>query len=221
MDERAKLWTAALVDGAPEVSVDGPEILGHGYRPYERYRVTLPDADGRRVTQTRDVLRGGEVIAVLAVDRARDELVLLRQFRFAAHLATGRGELIEIVAGRVEAGENLADCARRECLEEIGVAPAPLVELYTYYPTPGLTDERVTLFVGFVDAAAVPARAGAVGEAEDTRPFRIAIDRALAASAQGHVENGLLILALHWLALNRADLDAMAVSTPASGVRRP
>jgi ADP-ribose pyrophosphatase len=221
MDERAKLWTAALADAASDASVEGPEILARGYHPYERYWVTLPGPDGNPVTQTRDVLRGGEVIAVLAVDRARDELVLLRQFRFAAHLATGRGELVEIVAGRVEAGEGLTDCARRECLEEIGVAPDPLVELFTYYPTPGFTDERVTLFVGFVDAAAVPARAGAAGEAEDTRPFRIAIDRALAAAAQGQVENGLLILALHWLALNRARLKAMAAAAPTAGVPRP
>src|ERR1700759_1969356 len=113
MDERAELWTAPLADAALDVSVAGPEILARGYRPYERYRVTLPDPDGKPVTQTRDVLRGGGVIALLAVDRARDELVLLRQFRFAAHLATGHGELVEIVAGRVEAGESLADCARR------------------------------------------------------------------------------------------------------------
>jgi ADP-ribose pyrophosphatase len=72
-----------------------------------------------------------------------------------------------------------------------------------------------------VDAAAVPARAGAVSEAEDTRPFRVAIDQALAAAAQGQVENGLLILALHWLALNRTGLDAMATSTPPSVARRP
>jgi ADP-ribose pyrophosphatase len=218
MDEPAELCTDALADAAVDASVDGPEILARGYRPYERYRVTLAGPDGKPATQTRDVLRGGGVIAVLTVDRARDELVLLRQFRFAAHLATGRGELVEIVAGRVEAGESLAACARRECLEEIGVAPNPLVELFTYYPTPGLTDERVTLFVGFVDASAVPARAGAAAEAEDTRPFRIAIDRALAALAQGQIENGLLILALHWLALNRTHLDGVTASASNTGI---
>ncbi len=61
--------------------------------------------------------------AVLPVDLARDEVVLLRQFRLAAHLANGDGSLVEIVAGHVEANEQPVATARRECVEEIGVAP--------------------------------------------------------------------------------------------------
>ena len=47
------------------------------------------------------------------------------------------------------------------CMEEIGVAPSRLTELFTYFPTPGASDERITLFLGIVDATAVPDRAGA------------------------------------------------------------
>ena len=152
--------------------------------------------------------RGGRVVGVVPIDPERGEIVLIRQFRLAAHLACGKGELVEIVAGRVEGNENVADAACRECLEEIGVAPMRLVELFSCFPTPGLTDELVTVFLAVVDASAVPERAGAAAEAEDTRPLRVDIDHAIAALAEGKISNGLLIIALQWLALNRKRLPA-------------
>jgi ADP-ribose pyrophosphatase YjhB (NUDIX family) len=81
--------------------------------------------------------------------------VLIRQFRLPAHLANGHGDLVEFVAGRVEAGESLAEAARRECTEEIGIAPSAVAELFTFLSTPGVTDEEITLFVAAVDAASV------------------------------------------------------------------
>ena len=113
-------------------TVSAPRQLAAGYRPYERYQVTLTGDDGAPLTQTRDLIRGGLVVAVLPVDLGRDEVVLIRQFRLAAHLANGLGGLLEIVAGRVEDGEAAAAAAHRECVEEIGVAPAQLVELFRY-----------------------------------------------------------------------------------------
>jgi ADP-ribose pyrophosphatase len=143
------------------------------------------------------------VVAVLPVDFLRGEVVLIRQFRLAAQLANGHGSLIEIVAGHVEGSEELAAAARRECMEEIGVAPSALVQLLRFVPTPGASDEEITLFLGLIDAAAVPERAGSAAEREETQPLRVPIDAALAALAKGRMHNGVLVLALHWLALNR------------------
>jgi ADP-ribose pyrophosphatase len=187
-----------LADRAAAVRLSAPEQLGKGFFDYQRYQVTLPSG-----TQTRDVLRAGKVIAVLPLDIERGEIVMIRQFRPAAHLANGRGDTIEIVAGRVEAGETLEETARRECQEEIGIAPNALVELFSYLPTPGLTDEEVTFFVAAVDAARVPERTHPT-EGEYIDVLRVPIDAALEALAKGAMRNGPLVLALHWLTLNRA-----------------
>jgi ADP-ribose pyrophosphatase len=56
----------------------------------------------------------------------------------------------------------------------------------------------------------VPAAAGAAAEREETRPLRVSIDAALAALGQDTMHNGLLVLALHWLALNRGRLKEIA-----------
>src|ERR1019366_8196067 len=84
-------------------------LLAKGYCDYQRYRLTLTGTDGATHTQTRDILLAGKVVAVLPIDLVRDEIVLIRQFRLMAHLANGRGDMIEAVAGRVEAGESLLE----------------------------------------------------------------------------------------------------------------
>jgi len=186
-----------LADRAADVALSPPERPAKGFFDYQRFQVTLPSG-----AQTRDVVRAGKVVAVLPVDVERGEIVMIRQFRPAAHLANGKGELVEIVAGRVEPGETLAQTARRECQEEIGVAPTALVELFSYLPTPGLTDEEVTLFVGAVDAARVPERTHPT-EGEYISVLRVPIERALEAFTNGTMRNGPLVVALQWLALNR------------------
>ena len=193
-----------IADDRADVVIAGREVLAEGFRRYERLRVRR---SGENVPRPLDVLRSGPAAAVLPIDPGRDEVVLLRQFRLAAHLANGRGNLVEIVAGHVEADEQPAEAARRECVEEIGVAPGLLVELFTYLTSPGMSDEEITLFLGIVDASGVPERAGAAAEHEETVPMRVPIDAALAALATGTVRNGPLIIALQWLALNRVRLS--------------
>ena len=193
-----------IADRAADAAFDEPQLLAKGYRAYRRYRVRLTGEDGATIEQERDVLAGGKVIAVLPVDLARDEIVLIRQFRLPAHLGNGKGDLIEIVAGRVEQGETLAASARRECREEIGVTPSALVELFSYFSTPGVTDEAVTVFLAAIDAARVPSRTASGGEY--IRTLRVPIDAALAALGANTLHNGPAIIALQWLALNRARL---------------
>jgi ADP-ribose pyrophosphatase len=193
-----------IADRAADVVVGPSGLLANGFRAYHRYQVTLTAGDGARIEQSRDVLAGGRVVAVLPVDLARDEIVLIRQFRLAAHLGTGRGDMVEIVAGRVESGEPPAATARRECREEIGVAPVALAELFTYFTTPGVTDEQITLFLAVVDAAKVPART--VTGDEHIRTMRVRIDAALAALTRNAIRNGPTVMGLQWLALNRARL---------------
>jgi ADP-ribose pyrophosphatase len=206
--------TGALADGPADVTVSAPTVLAKGFHGLERFSMTLRSAGREPLESVRDVLRVGKVTAVLPLDLARREIVLLRQFRLPAHLATGHGELTEIVAGHVEAGETPAAAGMRECVEEIGVRPSALYQILEFIPVPGSSDEHAFLFLGLVDASRIPERAGAADEKEATRPMRVAIDTALAALAQGHMRNGFLLMALQWLALNRHRLDAIVAGPP-------
>ena len=208
--------TGALADGPADVIVSAPTVLAGGFHSLERFSMTLRSPGRDLLASVRDVLRVGKVTAVLPLDLKRGELVLLRQFRLPAHLATGLGELTEIVAGHVEAGETPAEAGLRECVEEIGVRPAALYEIFEFIPVPGSSDEHAFLFLGLVDAAKIPQRAGAAHEKEATRPMRVPIDTALAALAGRRMRNGFLLMALQWLALNRDRLDAIVAGPPAA-----
>jgi ADP-ribose pyrophosphatase len=194
-----------LSDSAVEVELTGPENRGGGIYRYERYGVKLDGA-----TFERDAVRIGRVVVILPVDLDRDEVVLIRQFRMGAHLALGKGDLVEVPAGRVERGEAVADAALRECQEETGVVPKVLVPLFDLMPSAGSSDEHMFFFLGVVDSSKVLGRAGAAHEQEDTRPLRMPIERALEALKAGKLHYGAAVLALQWLALNRGRLREIA-----------
>ncbi len=193
-------------DAPGDAVLSPPRRLVDSFRPLDRFDVTVP---GEERPIERDVLRGGRVIALLAVDLPRDRLVMLRQFRPGAALATGTGDLVEVVAGRVEKGEDLVEAVRREAMEEIGIAVGEPVPVLDFLSSPGISDEFATLFVAAADSAGLPSNAGAAHEREMTRPFAVTIDAALAALTANTVRSGYTLLALQWLALNRARLAGL------------
>lgn len=88
----------------------------------------------------REIVRHGGAVAVLA--RTPDgRYVFVRQFRKPVER-----DLLEVVAGNRDPGEDPAACARRELEEETGYRAASLVPLGYIYPSPGYGDERIDLF---------------------------------------------------------------------------
>ena len=109
---------------------------------------------GRVATLSLDTFRkpGGEsyiretiqhppsVVILPALDG--DRVALIRQFRHAVN-----GILYEIPAGTCEAGESSLACAKRELAEETGYSASRWKRLCEFYPAPGISTERMDLFV--------------------------------------------------------------------------
>jgi ADP-ribose pyrophosphatase len=95
---------------------------------------------------TLEILRhpGAAAVVPFLDDPRSDDprIVLIRQFRHAAD-----GDLWEIPAGRLDAGEEPEACARRELREETGYSAGDCRRLVTILTTPGFTDERIHLFL--------------------------------------------------------------------------
>ena len=198
---------ASAADAAVEVSDHSVELLAKAFRAFERHYFTLKTPDGTSMRFDRDLVRAGAVVGVLPVDLARREVVLIRQFRLAAHVATGLGEIVEIPAGRCDPGESARAAALRECHEEIGVAAKRAARLMTVLAAAAFSDELMSLWVAEVDAAGVPALAGEEEEGEFIRPLRLPVAEAVKLVAGGKVHSAQLIIALQWLAANETRLD--------------
>jgi ADP-ribose pyrophosphatase len=69
-------------------------------------------------------------------------VALVRQYRHPA-----RRELLEIPAGRIEAGETPAACAAREIEQEIGFRAGRLEKLAEFYSTPGFCEEKLYVYL--------------------------------------------------------------------------
>ena len=194
---------------AVDLSDSQPISHGRGHRHYERFSVRLTQEDGHSLSVERDVLRCGKVVGVLAIDPARDQVVLTRQFRLGAYLAAGEHETLEIVAGRMDPGEGTTETARRECHEEIGVEILQLVPLLEMMPAPAWADEWMTLFLARVDASLTPDRAGVADEQENIAVVRCSVDEALELISKRLVHSAPTIIALQWLALNRSSVSRL------------
>ena len=104
-------------------------------------RVTLDKVqleDG--TTSTREVVHHHGGACVLPVD-ADGNVTMVRQFRYALDEA-----LWELPAGKLEAGEDPFEAAKRELSEECGLTADTYTELGVVYPTVGYDSERIYLW---------------------------------------------------------------------------
>lgn len=94
---------------------------------------------------TRDIVRHGGSVVILAIDDAkkRDPLVVLeRQYRHAA------GQfLYEVPAGKIDPDEDRLAAAKRELAEETGFRAKKWSKLARYYASPGFLAEWMQVFV--------------------------------------------------------------------------
>jgi ADP-ribose pyrophosphatase len=175
---------------------------------HRRYDGTM----GRPIT--RELFRRGHAVGVLLYDPQCREVGLVEQFRIGAHSAGFPAWVTEIVAGIIEPGEAPDDVARRECLEEAGVAVDTLLPVAHYVVSPGCMDETVRIFCARVDARRLGGHHGLAEEGEDIRVFTLALDEALRRCRDGRIANAMTIVALQWLALERDHVDRAWLAAP-------
>ena len=103
----------------------------------------------------REIVRHPGVCAIVAVTAER-EIVLVRQLRESIEQST-----LEIPAGlRDLDGEDPADCAARELLEETGFRAVEVRPLGVFYSSPGFTDEQFQLFRAEAEPTPAPSEEG-------------------------------------------------------------
>ena len=154
----------------------------------------------------------GDAVTVLPYDPVRDRVLVIEQFRFGPLVRGDRRPWsIEPIAGRVDPGESPEDCARREAVEETGLALQDLIPIGNYYPSPGAVSEYLFSFLAMADLPDdVTGIGGLDDEAEDIRSILLSFDALMDMLTTGEAQNGPLILSALWLKSERDRLRASA-----------
>ena len=104
-------------------------------------KVTYDIADVNGKEAWREVVHHPGASAVVAIDED-NRIIMEKQFRYAL-----TDYLLEIPAGKLDAGEDPLACAKRELEEETGIIASEWISLGTIATSPGFCNEVIHLYV--------------------------------------------------------------------------
>jgi ADP-ribose pyrophosphatase len=148
----------------------------------EKAMFSLPNGHEREAV----VVRPGDAVVILPMDG--DFCYLIRQWRFVIDQY-----ILEAPAGTMEPGEDPIETARRELIEEAGLAAGELVSRGFIYSTPGFTDERIYIFEA---RDLSPSHEHAPDEDEIIEPVRIPIPEVMRMVKGGDIIDAKTIAAI-------------------------
>jgi ADP-ribose pyrophosphatase len=152
---------------------------------------TIRQASGRS-TIREVVLHPGGVTAVPVLDDGR--ILLIRQFRYPV------GKFIlELPAGKLDSGQPPMETMVRELEEEIGYRAGALSHVFTFYTTPGISNESIHLFVAW-DLVPCTQR---LEEGEHITVEAYTLEECLRGISSGEIADAKTILGLLWYQQNQ------------------
>lgn len=147
----------------------------------------------------------GDSVAVILFEPETQSILLVNQFKYPT-FEKGPGWITEIVAGMIDGNESPEDAVRREVKEETGLDITDLQHVSTFYVSPGGSSERIVLYCAEVGRIDPPMTSGGVeAEGEDIQVQVMPLPEALKQVESGNIVDAKTILAILWLARQRAD----------------
>jgi len=190
-----------------KVEVLDKEWLSQGFLKLAKFTVIHDRFEGGKIGPiTRELVVRSPAVGVLPYDPVSDKILLIEQFRLAAHLAGMPAWQREVIAGISDREESPEQLARREAIEEANCAVTDLIEMTRFLPSPGMSNEVLILYCGRMDSSQIAGVHGLASEHEDIRSTLFDANEISALLAHGHTGNGPLIIALHWMQANRERL---------------
>jgi ADP-ribose pyrophosphatase len=167
-----------------EQTIRGEWVFRGKLLQVRRDLVRLPDGAS---TEREYIEHPGAVMIIPLLDTG--ELVMERQYRYPL-----RRDILELPAGKIDAGEEPLACARRELLEETGYAASNWRYLATIHPVVGYSDEHIGIYLaqGLTQQGASP------DDDEHLEVFRLPLATALDWVREGRITDAKSVVGLFW-----------------------
>ncbi len=172
-----------------------PETTIVGHREIYQGKIVNLHVDTIRLESGRMFIREivrhpGGVVAVPVLDDGR--LVLLRQFRFPLQKF-----ILEFPAGKLDSNQPPMETIMRELEEESGYRAGSMNYQFSFYTTPGISDEIIHLFV----ATRLTPVSQRLEEGEHITVEAYSLNQCLEMIRKGEIVDGKTILGLLWFRL--------------------
>jgi len=156
-------------------------------------------------TMSPDIIRlnfdRGDSVGAIIYNTTSHKLVFVKQFRYPIFTKeVDKAWSLEIVAGVIEEGESAEKAMIKEIKEETGYQATHLKLLFSFYPTPGGSNEKVFLFFARVNQQDRISRGGGlIEEGENIQLLNIPAKTAFDMLEAGKISDAKTIIALQWL----------------------
>ena len=174
-----------------------------GWSSLDEIVVRHPDES----TWRRTVEHHGVSSAVLPYDEDRKTCILVSMPRPAVLLAEQGAHLLELPAGMVDDEATYEAAARREALEEAGLQLGELELVVKLWTMPGLSTERVAIFLApYATQDRIAAGGGIEEENEQIVVHELTLSFLGRLAVSGTLEDGKTLIAAQALMLKRPEL---------------
>lgn len=184
-----------------EVRITDSKVLSDDWYTLKKFTFDLRRQNGEWQRQNREVYDRGNGATILLYNRAKQTVVLTRQFRFPVFINGHEDNLIEAAAGLLD---NM-DPERRikaEAEEETGYRVENVQKIFEAYMSPGSVTEKLYFYIAEYHADDKVSQGGGLeDEGEDIEVLELTIDEALSAIESGVIVDAKTIMLLYHVAL--------------------
>lgn len=178
------------------------EPLHRGFLNVTAVTARTPQGEVRR-----EVEHHGAAAAVLCYDPERRVALVVEVLRFGPLLEGAEATLLEAAAGMIDKGETPEAAAKRELGEELGLTVSALEPVGAVWATPGVSGERLHLFLAAYSSADRTGEGGGKPEErEGLRPLELPLAELWRRLEPGGVTDLKTVALLQALRLRRPEL---------------
>ncbi|KAA5825654.1 NUDIX domain-containing protein [Algibacter amylolyticus] len=180
------------------------KLLSDNYYILNRVTFDYLMSNGEWVNQMREVYDRGDGAGILLYNKAKQTVILTKQFRMPTYLNDNKdGFLVEVAAGMLDK-DNPEACIIRETEEEVGYRLKSVKKIYEAYSSPGVMTEKMHFFIGeYTDDMKVNEGGGVDTEHEDIEVLEMPFKNAVKMLNNGEIVDTRTIVLLQYAIIHK------------------